>query len=412
MDKNLLAINGGEPTITKPFPKYSSFDEKELEAVTRVMKSGILSAYIGDLSPEFMGGDEVRALEKKAAELFDVKYALAVNSWTSGLICAVGALDLPKNSEVITSSWTMAATATCLLPWNLIPVFADIDNKTFNLDPASVEKLINKNTSAIIAPDIFGQSCDIEKLRELCNKYDLKLISDSAQAPMATRNQYFAGTKADVGGISLNHHKHISCGEGGIIFTDDEELYARCMLIRNHGEVLVGKGFDVRNKHGIVGYNFRLGELESAIATNQLDKLPDKVKSRQFAASRLSLGLSEIEGIELPYVDVKNSHVYYFYGIKFDKEIFPNRNRIAEALRAEGITFIKEGYQNIHKLPIYQEKIKEVGKKSNESIILSTSESLHEESFIGINLCAHEFSDSECDLVVEAFKKVLSSDFK
>jgi dTDP-4-amino-4,6-dideoxygalactose transaminase len=412
MDNNLLAINGGKPVISDPFPKYTSFDEKELEAVTRVMKSGVLSAYVGDLTSEFMGGPEVQALEKKASILFNVNYVVAVNSWTSGLVCAVGALDLPKNSEVITSSWTMAATATCLLPWNLIPMFADIDSRTFNLNPAEVEKLINKNTRAIIAPDIFGQSCDIEKLKDLCIKYDLKLISDSAQSPMATRNDYFAGTRADIGGISLNHHKHISCGEGGLLFTDDEEIYKRLLLIRNHGEVLVGKGYKVSDKEGIYGFNFRLGELESAITSCQLDKLPGKVKSRQLAASRLSEGLSEIEGLELPYVEEINTHAYYIYGIKLNQEKFPDRNRIVNELKAEGLSFVMKGYQNIHKLPIYEKKNRNDGLITNKKNNLSQTEFLHENSFIGINLCAHEYTEIECDLIIRAFKKVLNRNLK
>ena len=160
-----------------------------------------------------------------------MKHAITVNSWTSGLIAAVGALSIEPGDEIIVSPWTMCASATAILHWNAIPVFADIEGDTFCLDPVSVEKKINSKTKAIMSIDIAGQSANMDALKNIAKKYNLKIISDTAQAPGALYKGKLAGTLGDVGGISLNYHKHIHTGEGGVLFTNDdliaEKLYDR-----------------------------------------------------------------------------------------------------------------------------------------------------------------------------------------
>src|SRR5690606_12695303 len=142
---------GGEPLISSSFEPFVSVGEEEALAVADVIQGGVLSAYIGAPGPDFMGGPQVRNFEQQAAEYFGVRHALAVNSWTSGLIAAVGAAGIEPGDEVITTPWTMAATATSILHWNGIPVFADIAPDTFNIDPERVERLISGRTRAIIA---------------------------------------------------------------------------------------------------------------------------------------------------------------------------------------------------------------------------------------------------------------------
>src|ERR1019366_7464355 len=153
--------------------------------------------------------------------------------------------------------------------WNAIPVFADIDPQTFCLDPKSVEANITPYTKAILAVDIFGHSADMDALMAIAAKHGLKVISDTAQAPGAMYKGKYAGTLAHVGGYSLNYHKHVHTGEGGILVTDDSDIFERLQLIRNHAEAVVGdKG--VSNLANMVGHNFRLGEIESAIGIAQL----------------------------------------------------------------------------------------------------------------------------------------------
>jgi perosamine synthetase len=230
---------GGAPFITGSFPPYRSIGEEEIEAANRVLRSGVLSAFIGAAGPGFYGGPEVRALEREASERFDVRHVVAVNSWTSGLVAAVGAIGIAPGDEVIVTPWTMVATATAILHWNGIPVFADIDPRSFNLDPVAVEAKITPRTRAILCADIFGQSADIPSLRTIADRHGLRLLTDTAQAPGALLAGRSTGTMADIGGFSLNYHKHIHCGEGGLLVTDDDHLAERLRLIRNHGEAVI-----------------------------------------------------------------------------------------------------------------------------------------------------------------------------
>jgi perosamine synthetase len=414
-----LAILGGEPIISREFADYTSIESSDIDAALEVLQSKKLSEFIGSSGDFFLGGRKVRELESHWSQYFQVNNSISVNSWTSGLWVAIGALGLEPGSEVIVSSWTMAATATTILHWNLIPVFADIDASTFNLDPIDVESKITKRTRAIVSPDIFGQSADIESLQLLCKKYDLKLVSDSAQSPGAKRNGYFAGTAADIGGFSLNYHKHIHSGEGGVAVTNSPELAYRMQLLRNHGEVAVSQNPQLEDQYGILGMNMRLGEIESAIANNQLGVLKNAIESRRRSAQLFSRLISDLQGVFVPKVLSGNDHVYYVYGLRLDlDQIGIDRAMLVKALRAEGVPAILEGYQNIHKLPLFSKELTYrknpipyslIPKKRRRELSLTqlpVSEKLHSSDFMGINWCAKEFSDVEVRLLGNAFHKV------
>jgi len=284
-----LAIHGGSKTITAPFKRFNPIGSEESEAAKAVVDTGVLSKFLGAWDPDFFGGPKVQEFERMCERYFGVKHAVTVNSWTSGLIAAVGAVGIEPGDEVIVSPWTMCASATAILHWNAIPVFADIESETFCLDPKSVEANITPYTKAIMAVDIFGHSANMDAICSIATKHGLKVITDSAQAPGVQYNGKVAGTLADVGGFSLNYHKHIHTGEGGILVTNDDDIADKLQLIRNHAEAVVGpKGnTDLRN---MIGYNFRLGEIEAAIGIEQLKKLSGFVASRQRAAERLSRG--------------------------------------------------------------------------------------------------------------------------
>ena len=267
-----LALLGGTPVIQKEFKKYNPLGREELDAAKNVIDSGVLSQFLGCWHEDFYGGPKVQEFEMEAAKYFGVKHAVTVNSWTSGLVAAVGAIGIEPGDEVIVSPWTMSASATAILHWNGIPVFADIDIETYNLCPDSILKNISPQTKAIMVVDIFGQSADMDLIMEIAKEYKLKVISDTAQAPGALYGNKYAGTCADVGGFSLNYHKHIHTGEGGILVTNDDDIAERLQLIRNHAEVVVeDKG--VTNLTNMVGHNFRLGEIECAMGIEQLKKL-------------------------------------------------------------------------------------------------------------------------------------------
>jgi dTDP-4-amino-4,6-dideoxygalactose transaminase len=231
----------------------------------------------------------------------------------------------------------MCASATAILHWNAIPVFADIDSETFNLDPKSVEANITPYTRAIVAVDIFGQSADMEALMAIARRHGLKVVSDSAQAPGALYGEKYAGTMAHVGCYSLNYHKHIHTGEGGIVVTNDDELCERVQLIRNHAEAVVD-GKEVRNLSNMIGYNFRLGEIECAIGIEQLKKLKRLVTARQRSAERLTEGVKDLQGLRTPVTKSGRTHAYYIYPMVLDVDrLGVTRERIHAALQAEAL---------------------------------------------------------------------------
>jgi len=417
MSNPKLALFGGPKTIQTTFKRYNPIGVEEVEAAKQVIESGVLSQFLGVWHKDFYGGSKVREFERQCAEYFGVKHAVTVNSWTSGLVAAVGAIGIEPGDEVIVTPWTMSATATAILHWNAIPVFADIDPETFNLDPKSVEANITPYTKAIMVADIFGQSADMDALMAIAAKHGLKVISDTAQAPGALYKGKHAGTLADVGGYSLNYHKHIHTGEGGILVTDNDEIAERVQLIRNHAEVVVGdKG--VTNLSNMIGHNFRLGEIECAIGIEQLKKLSVFVESRQALASRLSEGLKGLRGLRTPVVKPGCTHVYYVYPMVLDIEALGvSRERIHAALQAEGVAVSKH-YQNIHLLPLYQRKIAygSMGFPWSSDIcrrdvdyskgICPVAEQLNDSTYLGFGMCVYDLTEDDVDVIVTAFHKV------
>lgn len=417
MNSKKLALFGGPKTIQTEFKRYNPLGSEEVQAAKEVIESGVLSQFLGVWHADFYGGPKVQEFERQCAKYFDVKHAVTVNSWTSGLIAAVGAIGIEPGDEVIVTPWTMSASATAILHWNAIPVFADIDPSTFNLCPKSVEANITPYTKAIMAVDIFGQSADIDELMEIAEKYGLKVISDTAQAPGAFYKGKHAGTIAHVGGYSLNYHKHIHTGEGGIIVTNDDDIAERLQLIRNHAEVVVGdKG--VTNLSNMIGHNFRLGEIECAMGIEQLKKLDGFVKSRQILASRLTEGLKVLQGLSTPLVKADRTHVYYVYPLILDlKKLGVSRDQIHAALQAEGVAVSKR-YQNIHLLPMYQHKTaygsngfpwsSDISKREVNygKGICPVAEELNDATYLGFGMCTYDLSGEDVDLIIKAFRKV------
>jgi dTDP-4-amino-4,6-dideoxygalactose transaminase len=314
----------------------------------------------------------------------------------------------------------MSATATAILQWNAIPVFADIESETFNLDPQAVEKNITPYTKAIIAVDIFGHPADMDALSSIAARHGLKIISDTAQSPGALYKGRPAGTLADIGGYSLNYHKHIHTGEGGILVTNSDPYAERLRLIRNHAEAVVGpKGEpDLVN---MIGYNFRLGEIECAIGIEQLKKLKKLVTGRQHLASRLTAGLNGLKGLRTPVIKPDCSHVFYVYPMVVDTALLGvSRDRIHEALVAEGVEGLMSRYINVHRLPMYENKVAYGSKGFPWSSDICrrqveygegtcpVAEELQDTSFLGYLSCMYELEEDEVDLIVAAFRKVWS----
>ena len=412
-----LALLGGEKTIIRPFTPYRSIGPEEAEAARSVVESGILSRFLGSWDPDFYGGEKVQALESAWKQHFSVRHAVTVNSATSGLIAAVGAVGVEPGDEVIVSPWTMSASATAILVWNAIPVFADIEDETYNLDPAAIEKNITPYTRAIMVTDIFGHSAELDAIMDIAQKHDLVVIEDAAQSPGALYKGRYAGTIANIGVFSLNYHKHIHTGEGGVCVTNDANLAERLQLIRNHAEAVVSdKG--VQNLSNMIGFNFRMTEIEAAIGVEQLKKLNGLTSRRIEVADRLSAGLSGLIGLRPPVVRKDCTHVYYVYPLLYNPEkTGVPRDRVFKALAAEGVP-IADRYVNIHLLPIYQKRTAYgtkgfpwksdfyKGRVSYEKGICPVAESLQDGRHLGIGMCIYAYSDQDIDQIIEAFHKV------
>jgi perosamine synthetase len=404
--------------IKYKFKEKNTISRQEIKAVTKVMKSGKLSGFIGGWEPAFFGGRTVRDFEDKCKKYFKVKHAITVNSWTSGLIAAIGATGVEPGDEIITVPWTMCATATAILHWNCIPVFVDIEESTFNIDPAKIENLITKRTKAILAVDIFGHPCNFSKLKKIAKKYNLKIILDSAQSIGSYYKKKKTGTYADIGGFSLNVHKHINTGEGGILVTNNDKYAMKMRLIRNHAETVVS-GLKIKNINNMIGYNFRLGEIESAIGIEQLKKLDKILRERQKMANFLINGLKNLEGLKVPEIQDKCTHSFYIFPIVLDvKKIKKSRNIIIKKLKILGVQGLYPGYANVHLLPIYQKKIAygsngfpwkaEFSRKniSYKKGICPVAERLHDKELISFEICQFDLNHRDIKLIIESFKRV------
>ena len=424
---SILAINGGKKVRTKPFEAYNTIGKEEEEAALRVLRSGKLSTFLGTWHDDFYGGIEVRALEEEWAEYFGAKHAISVNSATSGLFCAVGASGINPGDEIIVSAYNMSASAVAAIVYGAIPVFADIEEDYYTLDVTSIKKLITSKTKAIIVVDIFGQVYDVEAINTLAKEHNLIVIEDAAQAPDASLNGKKAGTFGDMGIFSLNYHKHIHTGEGGIIVTDSDELADKLHLIRNHAEaVLDARGVKSSKKLiNMVGFNYRLSELHAAIAREQLKKLPNLIEKRIENANYLNQKLSNIGFLKTTAIRENSTHAFYVQAMQFDENIARiDRAKFVTALKAElphtklreeSDVLIGAGYvKPLYLQPMYQKRIAFGSEGYPFNLTLRTyqkglcpvTELMHEKKLITHELMRPPATSQDLDDVANAFYKV------
>ena len=411
-----LAIFGGKPTLKSNLPPYSSINNDEFKIIKKVFKRGQLSGFYGSWGEEFFGGYEVKRLEKSWSEFFKVPYSISVNSATSGLYAALAAIGISPGDEVIVPPYTMSATTMGPLLYGGIPVFVDIDPNTFCLDTDLVKKAITEKTKAIIAVNLFGHPANLDVLKKICEDHNLKLIEDNAQAPLAKINGQFTGTIGDIGIFSLNYHKHIHCGEGGICVTRDKELAFRLQAVRNHGENIVEpKNISPVN---MVGFNYRMTEMSAAVAFTQLKKIRTEVSKRKKLAEFLSDGIKDLEGLQAPLVQGNCEHVYYAWALKINEEILGiSRNKFSQALLAEGFPLSNGYVKPLYLLPAFQKRIA-IGENGwpfnlTERIykkgLCPVTESMFESELITFETCNHKFNKNLAKKLVEAIRKVHSN---
>lgn len=409
-----LALLGGKPAVVAPLKLYATIDDDDRAAVDQVMRSGVLSGYVGAWSDAFYGGPVVRRFEQTFADTFRCRHAVAMNSNTSGMIAAMGAIGIGPGDEVIIPPTTMSATAMAPLIYGGIPVFADLEPETFCLDVESVKSLISPKTRAILVVNIFGHPANLAELRSLADERGLYLIEDNAQGPLAHENGRYAGTIGHIGIFSLNYHKHIHTGEGGVCTTNDDRLADRLRMIRNHAENVTEElgGGDLTN---LVGFNFRMTELQAAIGVSQLAKAERLVAARERVANTLTERLGHLPGLTPPIVRAGCRHVYYVWTAKYDEQVTGvPRGVYSRALEAEGVP-VSVGYvKPLYLLPLFQQRIAignqgwpfTLTNRSYAAGLCPVAERMYEREFLELHVCSYEFDDAEIDSVVAAFEKV------
>lgn len=425
MKATRLALLGGQPIRTKPVPPHKTTGEEEKQAVLRVLDEGYLSLFEGNAAPDppfsFRGGPEVQALETEWAQYYGVKHAIAVNSATSGLYAAMGATGVGPGDEVIVSPYTMSASAACALVYNAIPVFVDVRPDIYCLDPDSLKSRITPRTKAIVVVDLFGHPADMDPIMEIARRHNLIVIEDAAQAHGATYKGRLAGTLGHMGVFSLNVNKTIQCGEGGIITTDDDDLALRLQLIRNHAEAVVGQ-INRANIVNMLGYNYRMTEIEAAIARVQLTRLEGLNKIRVDLANYLTSRLRGIPGFAPPAVLPSCAHTYYLYAFQYDARVVGlSRDVFVSALKAEGVEFGSGYVQPLYLQPVYQQRklYGEVGcpfscpfyggEVDYSRGLCPVAEDLHSSRLLVSEMVRAPLNRADMDDIVNAIEKVMDN---
>jgi len=418
----VLAINGGSQVRTKPFfGGKALIGDEERRRVNEVLDSGTLSGFIGRAGDHFLGGKQVKEFEGLVKDYFGVSHVIAMNSATAGLHTALAACGVTYGDEVIVPPYTMCASATAIVISNGIPVFADISEDNFSIDPKSIRARITPRTKGIVVVHLFGGAAHMDEIMAIAREHNLFVVEDCAQSPGATYKGKYVGTFGDVGVFSLNQHKTITCGEGGFAITNNEKLALRMQLIRNHGEVVV-KDIAIDDISNIVGYNYRMTELEAAVSYGQFLNLDRWNDLRREMADHLSAQLSKYPSLICPPIGGDVKHVYFVYAIRFDaKALGISRETFVNAIDAEGIPCGAAYVQPIYLEPMYQQRIAHgskgypfaapeyKGSVNYSKGICPVCERMYEEDLVLLPVCNFPNTIADMDDVIKAFDKVIAN---
>ena len=322
----------------RPYGRQS-INEQDIEAVVNVLKSDYLTT-----------GPKIAEFERKVADYTGAKYAVAIANGTAALHAACYAAGIGEGDEVITTPITFAASSNCVLYCGGTPVFADINPETYNISPEDIERKITPKTKAIIAVHFTGQPCEMKQIHAIAHKYNLIVIEDGAHALGAEYQGKRVGTLSDMTTFSFHPVKHITTGEGGMILTDNPELYQRLKLFRTHGitreeELLTKNDGPWYYEQLDLGYNYRITDIQCALGVSQMDRLPEFLERRKQIAKRYNEAFAANEQIQLPYQKEGCDNAWHLYVIRIKNG---KRKEIFEKLRAAGIGV------NVHYIPVYQ----------------------------------------------------------
>jgi perosamine synthetase len=409
-----LALLGGTPVRTTPFPRHPVIGPEEKAAVAQVMDSTELSGFIATQGPNFLGGRKVREFEERFASYHGVEYAVSFNSATAALHAAVVAVGVNPGDEVIATPYSFSASAACALMHNAIPVFADVEDDIYCLDPRAVAGAVTPLTKAMIPVHLFGHPADIDGLLAVARRHRLKVIEDCAQAPGASYKGTRVGLFGDCAIYSFTENKTITTGEGGMLITNDAEIAEVARLVRNHGEVIGPAPGAKPRPAAVLGWNYRLTELQAALGIAQFAKLDALNAARSELAGHLSKALAGNAALTPPVIRPGCTHVFYNYALKYDEDAagIP-RALFVKALAAEGIPFGAGYVPPLYLNPIYQHRdayayTHYTGSVSYAKGICPVTERLHERDLVITQLQRPPATAADMDDVVRGIEKVLA----
>ena len=446
MSQQILALLGGKPVRTAPFLVEPMVDQEEERLVLEAVREKSFSRYIGSNAPDieqtlrlssdeaamlqdpwhFLGGPHVRAFAAEFAAAFDVPYAIPVSSATVGLGVALAAAGIGAGDEVIVPAISFSASASAVLLYNAIPVFADVDPQTFCLDPVSAEAAITPRTRAIMAVHLTGNLADMDAIMALARKHDLKVIEDAAQAIGARWKGRKAGAVGDAGVFSFQQSKNMMTGEGGMIITSNAELARRARLLINHGEVVFDDTAGPDDISNAFGFNFRLPELCAAVGRAQLQKLGKINAWRTRNAEILRDGFDTLPGLRVPASQGGANEPtmpvpHLFVALHDEYAMGAPRSVFVAALRAEGVPvgtgYVRPMYAN----PLFLQRIA-YGRKGcpwtcqsdyqpprYEMGLCPVAEHLLDDEFLWFYQIAHSSTEADMHDIVRAVRKVVGA---
>lgn len=407
MNETALAIHGGPKTKTTPFGSGKRFGLDEAKELLEALEQNTLFYHFGN---------KVKTFLSDFNELYGVKYSVATTSGTASIHVALGAAGISVGDEVITSPITDQGTLIGILYQNAIPVFADLDPHTYNMDPASIEARITPRTKAIVVVHLAGNPADMDPIMAIARKHGIKVIEDCAQSYLTRYKGRLAGTIGDYGCFSTNDFKHISTGDGGIVTVNSGEeqdfLVTHAFADKNfkrHGNV-------VEKDLHYVAPNYRMTELQGAVGIAQLKKLPWICERRHELGDAITKGINGLPGISVHQVEADNYGTYWFYMLRVNEsELGCTREEFSVALAAEGIPN-SAGYiaSVMYMQPLFQERQAYLGSHFPFDLTgITYAEGLcpNAEAILqtAIRLSVNEFhTDQDAEEVVQAIRKVVN----
>ena len=316
------------PTIPLPSDQDSSgrtLGDEEIELLTQAIRSGTLTSTKGQF---------VKTLEERFAVQLGVASVHACSSGTSALHTAIAAIDPEPGDEIVTTGITDMGALTPILYQGAVPVFADVDAKTYNLTAKAIERCLSARTKAIVVTHLFGNPCEMDQIMSLARSRNIPVVEDCAQSFLTQHDGRYVGTIGDIGCFSLQQGKHVTCGEGGLVATNNRALARRMFLFINKAW---GYG-DPNPDHYFLALNYRMSELQGAVMVAQLPKLEGVVRARIEAANKLTAQLRDLRGIETPTVYPKATHTYWKYCLRVDPNVVPGGSpALGKLLKERGI---------------------------------------------------------------------------